>query len=1132
MGGEQSCSGYIKHFKDSDFKIFRDELEIIREARGKQNATQDDKTVPTTEHELVGLALSGGGIRSATFNLGFLQALCRHGILKNVHYLSTVSGGGYIGSSLTTLLNSDFEKQEKKENKIDLLDDENFPFSIQHEEKSKKESKTDGHCHKEDRFKLGKEKKPVEHLRYYSNYLTAAGNFIGKYLRPAMVVARGIALNFCLIIPYILMAGLLLSIFFKIPSTPNFIKKNINIDKCFFNLAAFEKDLKDRETARESLKRYVLKNTAHLPRTPYEDRLETLSAVDAHAKTVKNLQQAIKEKKSALVNAWRAVWLIPLVVFLLMLLINLLSIHRFTGSLEGRFKFSRFLSNILFISLALLLVNLFGVAVAYWGHWHLPPEIGFVSLLSLLAPKLLSEGQDTAEKQKKPWMRLATSIFLFALVPLFLLFLVGTVIKFFLPALDYVALIVITLVTWVISEKWININKISLHNFYRDRLSRAYLIQHNDNQQESLKPFAKIKHRDDLKMSKLKKKLPYHIINTNLNLTKKLPSVDENGNFGEGVLRDGESFIFSRNWCGSEKTGYRITEDYEKNDNHLDLGSAMAISGAAVNIGMAHSNLPVFRLLLGLLNIRLGYWAVHPGIEPSRKWQWLVKKSAGSLDVIKEWIGLYSQDGKFINLSDGGHFDNIGVYELLRRRCKYIIVGDAEADPEMRFQALSYIIRLARIDFGIEIEIDISDIQPGKDTGLSRNYCAIGIIKYPVRDGMAEEVGYLLYCKSSLTGDEPPHLHEYKTKHPQFPHQTTADQWFDEQQFEAYRELGYQVGKKAFKPVTHKAVDDHLEEKFIKLKEFWHPHSPAVERYFTKHGQGLNAIINQVKNDSDIEFMDAQMFPEWDDLLEGVVKKPDRNLWLPDSSKAIRKGFYACNQMIQLMENVYLDLNLEANYDHPDNRGWMNLFRHWSWAGIFRVTWAISACTFGSRFQSFCQQRLDLELGDISIEDLTKKIISEKKGVIQEFTTKHAQALAPFLNEYERVLARKIINDRKAVVTHLFSFHLIVKNPLDESQQKKFSFGFALMNDNKITYFRIQDHLRNMGLGRQALKRLIEHLKGKYGLQPEELDLDIVVLPGTEPGRFKRMFKSVIAKIRYGPAAVIGDKRRKMPLFN
>jgi len=95
------------------------------------------------------------------------------------------------------------------------------------------------------------------------------------------------------------------------------------------------------------------------------------------------------------------------------------------------------------------------------------------------------------------------------------------------------------------------------------------------------------------------------------------------------------------------------------------------------------------------------------------------------------------------------------------------------------------------------------------------------------------------------------------------------------------------VGKKAFKPVTHKAVDDHLEEKFIKLKEFWHPHSPAVERHFTKHGQGLNAIINQLKNDSDIEFMDAQMFPEWDDLLEGVVIMASR-LFQSDSQGLLR----------------------------------------------------------------------------------------------------------------------------------------------------------------------------------------------------------------------------------------------------
>ena len=507
------------------------------------------------------------------------------------------------------------------------------------------------------------------------------------------------------------------------------------------------------------------------------------------------------------------------------------------------------------------------------------------------------------------------------------------------------------------------------------------------------------------------------------------------------------------------------------------------------------------------------------------------------MSVIKELFGLYSLNGRFINLSDGGHFDNLGVYELLRRRCKYIIVGDAEADPEMRFQALSYIIRLARIDFGIDIEIDVSDIQPDKGTGLSRTHCSVGIINYPAMDGMDEEIGYLFYCKASLTGNEPQHLHEYRTKHPQFPHQTTADQWFDEQQFEAYRELGYQVVKKAFRPATYKASRDNLEANFIKLKEFWHPHCGAVERNFTKHGKELNEIISQVKNDDSLIFMDAQMFPEWDEFMAGVAHKPDRQLWLPNSSVAVRKGFYVCNLMIQLMENVYLDLNLEKHHDHPDDRGWMNLFRHWSWAGIFRVTWSISACTFGARFQHFCKNKLDLELGEISIQDLTKKIIFNGQKRIQVFTDQHAREFAHFLNEYELLLLREIINIKKVAATHLFSFYLMVKNPLDESQQKRFDFGFGLMNDKKIAYFRIQDHLRGMGLGRQALKKLAIHIQEKYNLNPKDLTIQVKLdkdalknykyrkdaekpdlfdkeLQKTDPDKFEQMLSSVIIEIR------------------
>lgn len=83
-------------------------------------------------------------------------------------------------------------------------------------------------------------------------------------------------------------------------------------------------------------------------------------------------------------------------------------------------------------------------------------------------------------------------------------------------------------------------------------------------------------------------------------------------------------------------------------------------------------------------------------------------------------------------------------------------------------------------------------------------------------------------------------------------------------------------------------------------------------------------------------------------------------LWLPSNYDEMRSGFYFCNSLIQMMENVYLDLDLEEHWEHPDNRGWMNLFHRWAWSGMFRVTWAASASCYGARFQTFCERRLHL----------------------------------------------------------------------------------------------------------------------------------------------------------------------------
>ena len=128
MAEIENVSSYVDRFNDEamGYKFFLSELDTIRNARNTPNDLKSDKP-SASKLKLAGLALSGGGIRSATFNLGLLQALCRQGHLKNIDYLSTVSGGGYIGSSLTTLLNS-FKDTDVP---IDLLDCKNFPFSIQ-----------------------------------------------------------------------------------------------------------------------------------------------------------------------------------------------------------------------------------------------------------------------------------------------------------------------------------------------------------------------------------------------------------------------------------------------------------------------------------------------------------------------------------------------------------------------------------------------------------------------------------------------------------------------------------------------------------------------------------------------------------------------------------------------------------------------------------------------------------------------------------------------------------------------------------------------------------------------------------------------------------------------------------------
>jgi len=235
----------------------------------------------------------------------------------------------------------------------------------------------------------------------------------------------------------------------------------------------------------------------------------------------------------------------------------------------------------------------------------------------------------------------------------------------------------------------------------------------------------------------------------------------------------------------------------------LDLGTAMAVSGAAAAPNRGVTTIRPLVFIMTLLNIRLGYWLPNPRI--ARRPSWLdrlaLRRGPGPKYLLKESLGQVTGRAPFVNVSDGGHIENLGMYQLLRRHCRLIIAVDGERDPELRFRSLVKLMLYARIEMGIEIEMDLDPIRRDSD-GISSQHFALEKIHYA-----PGETGRLLYIKSSLTGDEYEYVREYASRNPDFPHETTADQFFNEDRFEAYRALGYHIGEQA---IADSAVSGEL----------------------------------------------------------------------------------------------------------------------------------------------------------------------------------------------------------------------------------------------------------------------------------------------------------------------------------
>lgn len=277
---------------------------------------------------------------------------------------------------------------------------------------------------------------------------------------------------------------------------------------------------------------------------------------------------------------------------------------------------------------------------------------------------------------------------------------------------------------------------------------------------------------------------PYHLINTNLVLA---------GSRSEKYrVRRGDSFVLSPRYAGSDATGW-VSMENERYAG-INIGTAMAVSGAAVDPNTGVTMSTPLRIVMSLLNVRLGYWWPRPGDTMGVLRRYF--EESWPVLIVREMFAMMHENTPLVRLSDGGHFENLGIYELARRRCKLIVIGDAAADPKFRFSDLARAIERIRVDFGVRIAIDTKTLRPDPETACSRAPFAVGTIYYPeTEEGLAATTGQLVLVKSTLfEGLCSEDVLGYKRAHREFPDETTADQFFSEEQFEAYRELGFMAG--------------------------------------------------------------------------------------------------------------------------------------------------------------------------------------------------------------------------------------------------------------------------------------------------------------------------------------------------
>lgn len=794
-----------KSYIETDYKNFVDKAYPTFISDHKY-AFVDGNAFPAKERPKYALALSGGGIRSAAFGIGVIQALSnadlpqanalndgtkKPSIFSKLVYLSTVSGGGYAGAALSWCMKkwnvypfgeiNSFcgSKSERPEDKsIDLVGcyTESIASLVKSEKNSSSKPSSEANQPTDDAGKL------TQPQKISSNKILSYIRLHGKYLSPPELPLSS------------LIGSVLNSIFHS------FIAYTFLLSTFIFLLIGMADNFSPSG---------VVPDTSSLPNLLIEivEVIKEKGYATPAGAGFTNPQSEIRFSFTVfffcLAVAGLAVFLITSFSYGISSYITV----AFSDNYQLRIRVQKtlgFLVKFIFVNIVLMVIP---IQIEYLKTTFIPNVLmgpggigaGLTALLMSVNEfrKQLQSSTDTNTRLGNLVRDVVVILFIYVLLTLS--YLVSELAYTHFLDQWFIVLFVSALVLCFI----VNINNISPHRMYRDRLMDTFLTDPNEDTYKSLAKKGRLANKYRLsELNESEHWAPYHLINTNIILN--------NSRNPQHNSRLGDSFVLSSKYCGSDATGYVPTKAFAFGT--MTLATATSISGAAANPhsgvgGIGTSTTPLVSFLMTFFGLRLGYWANNPKHVLSR-FKFFFKPNYFFPGITSLINFGHTENSAYIELSDGGHFDNTGIYELIRRRVPWIILSDGSADLNATFEDLGNALSRIRIDFGVTIRfndptLDLCGLIPGSQTetifdkkfNLSARGFAIADIVYPETPDSPAFIGTFVYIKATMTRDLPGDIYAYQADHPEFPNEPTSDQFFNERQFEAYRELGYQLTK-------------------------------------------------------------------------------------------------------------------------------------------------------------------------------------------------------------------------------------------------------------------------------------------------------------------------------------------------